>query len=309
MKRDRRYWLRLFRLAFFAIGLTVLFLPILIGGVGVWALTHPLCSPGSPPDYYNVPYEDVHYPTARGLTQRAYFMPGTNGMTVIVPPTYGSGRGGDVGWALALHNAGFNTITFESRVCLGQSHSLGYIEAEDVRATYDYLATRSDVDAGRVSVHGFSSAGATSIFAAAQIPELRGASAMGNYGDAPGVMGLRQNDGVFDSLIDFGAVSTYRISTGIDIDVLNPIDAVTQIAPRPIMLIYGSIEPSYPDSLRMQAAAEAAGSPVDYWLVEGAGHGGYLNVAAEEYARRVVAFHCRILDGTLDTSQTHPVCE
>jgi hypothetical protein len=91
---------------------------------------------------------------------------------------------------------------------------------------------------------------------------------------------------------------TYRLTTGYDVTVLSPLDAITKIPPRPIFLIYGSIEPSLPGAKEQLATVRAAdpNAPADLWVVPGAWHGGYVSVAAAEYERRVVAFYdCALL--------------
>jgi uncharacterized protein len=69
--------------------------------------------------------------------------------------------------------------------------------------------------------------------------------------------------------------------------VLSPIRAIGQIAPRPILLIYGTDEPGLAGGRLQQAAA---GSNAELWEVPGAGHGDYLAVAPGEYTQRVIAF-------------------
>jgi pimeloyl-ACP methyl ester carboxylesterase len=72
-----------------------------------------------------------------------------------------------------------------------------------------------------------------------------------------------------------------------DINQLSPVDVIGDIAPRPILLIYGSQEISLPGGRRQKAAA---GDNAKLWIVEGAGHGNYVDVASAEYERRVVTF-------------------
>jgi pimeloyl-ACP methyl ester carboxylesterase len=80
----------------------------------------------------------------------------------------------------------------------------------------------------------------------------------------------------------------YRLMTGYDLSVLSPVSVIDEIAPRPILLIYGTAEPSLPGA-RLQLAA--AGENAQLWEVPGAGHGGYMDVAPAEFERRVIAFY------------------
>ncbi len=80
---------------------------------------------------------------------------------------------------------------------------------------------------------------------------------------------------------------TYRLVTGANINSLRPVAEISRIAPRPVLLIYGSREPSLAGG-RQQAAA--AGPSAQLWVVEGASHGNYMQVAPAEYERRLAEF-------------------
>lgn len=294
--RDRRYWLRL--TAFFGITLAaaLALVPAGAGGLMLWGLTHVGCARGGQPDEAGLAYEDVAFITSRGRTLRGFFLPGDNGATVIVVPSLTNDRGGDLADAAIFQRAGFNVLMFDSPVCAGSPvHSLGYLEADDAEAAYRYLARRPDVDGGRVSIHGFSSAGSTSLFTAARVTELRAVSAKGGYHDLSEQLGLGQEQTVFDRLFTGGAALAYRLATGNEVGVLKPLDAIARISPRPILLIYGSREVSLPGARRMLERANAAGGRAELWIVDGASHGDYHAVAGVEYERRLVEFHRRAL--------------
>lgn len=297
--RTRRYWIRL--LVVFAVTLVVVavIFPFAGGVVFMQRLTHPPCSPGGNPGSFNPQYEDVAFTSTNGLQQQGYFMPGTNGATIIVIPAYSNGRGGDLHYAQVFNAAGFNVMTLNSRACTTRAMmSLGYQEVEDVQAAYRYLETRPDVDANRVGLHGFSSAGATSIMSAARMPEIRSVSAEGGYHDYAVEMGWEdQNLSLLYRPFQWGALVAYRVITGDDLRELSPYNMIDQLGTRPLLLIYGSLEVTLPGARKMLARAQANGEPAELWVVEGADHGGYMTVAYEEFVRRVVAFHRNALLG------------
>src|SRR5687767_6454774 len=109
--RDRRYWLRLFRLFAVALAVTLLAVPMALGGVMMWGLTHPGCGRTVDPSQYGLAYEDVSFTSPRGYMLRGFFMPGDNGATVLVVPTYANDRGGDLPDAAIFNRAGFNVLT------------------------------------------------------------------------------------------------------------------------------------------------------------------------------------------------------
>lgn len=289
----RKYWLRLVGFFIAALIIVLCIVPFFSGAAFMWYLTHPRCGVGSTPADFGYTYEDIRFSASRGLTLDGYFIPGDNGATVIVVPTYGNGRGGDLHYADVFHRAGFNVLTYNSPVCAGYGkHTLGYEEAKDVRGAYEYLQTRTDVDTERMSLHGFSAGGAASLMAMAQIPEIRAVSAEGGYHDYATEMGLGQTTNWFDTLYTWGIAVTYKLVTGYSVYDLSPYNIIDQIAPRPILLIYGSREVTLPGARLM---LDRAGSNAELWVVQGAGHGQYLQVARDEFERRVVEFHRKAL--------------
>jgi pimeloyl-ACP methyl ester carboxylesterase len=269
-------------------------LPILFGFLLIMGLVYSPCADGgTTPDDYGYDWEDVTLPARAGGAFRGYFVPGTTGAAIIVPPALNTGRDGRLREAMLLAGHGYAVLIYESRRCAGMGGvSLGYKEVDEVADTLDYLLSRPEVDPERIGVYGFSSAGATAVMAAARLPQLKAVVAEGGYGDfaeetlipRPNRSGL---SGYFEGAFLWSARQSYGLLTGLDINLLSPADVIGQIAPRPILLIYGSREVSLVGGRRQQAAA---GDNAEFWLVEGAGHGNYLDVASEEYETRLANF-------------------
>jgi dipeptidyl aminopeptidase/acylaminoacyl peptidase len=274
----------------------LLLLPFLLGMLTIFGLTRPPCAPGGTPAAFAPDFESVTINSTKGLQVAGYFLPGTNGATVITVPAFNAGRGGQLGDSAVFHQAGFNVLTLDSRVCtrLGW-FSLGYYEVEDVLAAYDYLITRPDVNAGRISLHGFSSGGATALMAAQQSDVFQAVSAMGGYHDYALELGLGQSTDFFSSLYQWGVAGGYRLFTGNDITRLSPYNGLDQLGSIPVLLIYGSTEVTLVGARKMLERGRVAGVPMELWVVPGAGHGNYQALEPLEYARRLTAFHARAL--------------
>lgn len=258
----------------------------LAAGVSFMALlTAPGCGGETVPP---LPYEAVSFPSSEfSRPTPAYFIPGERAATVIVLPTGNAGRGDRLAEIAVYHAAGFNVLSYSSRACVGgAANSLGYREAAQVGDALAYLAARPD--AGSIGVHGFSASGAAAILAAAQFPAIRAVVAEGGYHDFSAEVDQNAANILwFAPLFRLGARLGYRAATGDDLSVLSPIRVISQIAPRPLLLIYGTNEPSLPGA-RLQLAA--AGANAQLWEVPGAGHGNYLVVSPNEYRERVTAF-------------------
>jgi len=272
--------------------------PVLLGFITTYTLLHPACSDnGRTPGDYGHPWEDLTLTARAGGSFRAYFIPGSNRAVIIIPPPYGGGRDARLGEGDVLARHGYAVLTFESRRCAGMgSLSLGYKETDEVGDALAYLQTRGDIDPERIGILGFSSAGATAVIAAARFADLRAVIAEGGYGDfAEGAVGLGTGSESFlETIYKWSLSASYQLISGVDIDKLSPVDVIGQIAPRPVLLIYGSRERSLGGATKQLAAA---GTSADLWVVDGARHGNYLDVAPEEYETRVVGFFNNALLG------------
>ncbi len=293
------------RLALVAVIVTVIALPMSIGGFMMWGLTHSTCvrgDAGYSPASFGLQFHEIDIPARSGSIYLGYFIPGTNGATVIVPPPLSADRTGMLYEAAVVARHGYNVILYDSRICSGkEATSMGYLEADDIGDVLAYLRQNKDsvqVDPANVAVHGFSSAGAASIMAAARYPDIRAVVAEGGYHDMDEQMGMRNPHTIMEWLLLLGAQITYRVATGVDPAALSPVNAMGKIPPRPIFLVYGSREVSLDGAREELAAAQAADPKADarLWVVPGSGHGGYLGAAAAEYERNVIAFYdCALL--------------
>jgi pimeloyl-ACP methyl ester carboxylesterase len=292
--RGWQYWLRLVCFAGLTLSLGLISLPAWYSVPFILALLYAPCVDAStPPAGSAGEWEEVTLQARAGGSFRGYFMPGTNGATVIIPPAGSDGPNGALPTAEILLRHGYTVFTYESRPCAGiRPFSLGYQEVDEVADVLDYLLSRPDVDPQRIGIRGFSSAGAASIMATARLPALRAVVAEGGYGDfiENGVV-VRSQANLPTRLFWAGFRGcmglTYRVVTGYSIRVLSPVSVIGRIAPRPILLIYGAREPSLTSGRQQKAAA---GSNAVLWIVEGAGHGQYLQVSPAEYESRVVGF-------------------
>lgn len=296
--RSPWYLARLAGLFGLALALALAGLPVLLGLLSALALVYPPCNEGgATPGDYGLAWEEVTLPARAGGSFRGYFIPGTNGAAVLVIPPLNTGRDGRLREAALLARHGYAVFTFESRRCAGMGGlSLGYKEVDEVADALDYLLARPEVDPARIGVYGFSSAGATAVMAAARLPHLRAVVAEGGYGDfSEGVLGSgssRGLAGLFEKAYLWSIRRFYRLLTGLEMTVLSPLAVIDRIAPRPVLLIYGSQEVSLPGG-RLQAAA--AGPNAELWVVPGAGHGSYLDVVPAAYEERLVDFFDKTL--------------
>ncbi|MBZ0300799.1 MAG: prolyl oligopeptidase family serine peptidase [Anaerolineae bacterium] len=286
---------RILRLFALVLVFLIVFVPFALGFATIWILTHTPCGGGrSPADVGMRDYEAVTFPAHDlGRDLHAYFVHGTNGITILIPPAVNTGAGSWREEYTVLNRHGYNLFNYDSRSCAGYANSLGYLEVDEVGDALDYLATRPDVDMNRIGIHGFSAGGATSIMAAARYPQIKAVIAMGGYHDFGQTVEAGTSTEWFAPLYHAGSLLGYRLATGVDMAVLSPVSVIGQIAPRPIQLIYGTREPSLAGAYQQWAAA---GPSADLWVIEGAAHGGYWATAPEAFEQRVIAFLSRAFE-------------
>lgn len=277
-----------------ALALIIILVPVGMGLLTMWGVTHPPCSVGPLPEDYGLTAEAVFVPSRVGVNFPGYFFAGINGATIIVPPAYGQNRGGLLHEVDVLVRHGFNVLTYDSRTCQGMApHSLGIWEAQDIFDALDYLRQRDDVDINRVGLHGFSQAGASNLFAAAESPLFKAVVAEGGYVDyGAQTLNIGGQQDWFSWLFSLGARFGYRLSTGLSLDALKPVEHLAEIAPRQVLFVYGAYEVTLDGARR----ASEAHDHIELWVVPDGTHGSYLASAGEgEFAARIAGFFSQAL--------------
>ena len=297
MKRTRswRYWARLL-----AVGLLTLYPTLVIAYAWTASamMTHPAQHPvccQSPADF-GADYETVSLTAADGIRLAGWYIPSQNGAAVILLHGYGGDRLGTLEYARILSAHGYGALLYDQRAS-GESEgdllSWGWRDVADVQAALDFLAARAELDPGRIGIMGCSTGAEIALNAAARFAEIDAVLADAPYyataSDSWPPFGLTDSLGwpfypLFIKLMEWRSGATAPMALS---------EAVTKIAPRPLMLISAGLD-DY-EQFRARRYFELAGEPKEYWVVEGAVHCGGLAAQPEAYQSHMVEFFERAL--------------
>ena len=270
---------------------------IAIFAVGWYAsekVIHPPVDPPLDPLKYPLLREDVYFKSRDGLKLAGWFIPGTNGATIILAHGRGSDHSHELPNAVYLHADGFSVFMFDFRYrgkSEGDAQTLGAKESWDIQSAVDYLRTRHDVDPDRIGVQGNSLGAASAILAAAETGEIKGVVAEIAFKSVNGVLNHTFPRIIGLPSFPFALVTKLicEFRLGVDLDEVAPDKAIAKISPRPVFLIDNSDDDLFPcDSV--EVLYKAAKQPKVLWQVPGAPHGQGRQTAPEEYERRVLAF-------------------
>ena len=293
-------------LALYTVWVCYQFLPTIMR---VFEETPLFVPPNEPPD---PGAENVRFQTSDGLwLQGSWFPPymGPCRGTIVFCHEYLSNRWSCRPYAEPLRESGFQVFAFDFRNH-GESQSLpGYDpmqwatahEVVDLRAALAQVRGRVGSQDHRIGLLGISRGGSAGILAAALDPSVRAVVTDGAF---------PTHFTQFSYMIRWagiyaGHLHIYQLTPSWYYSILCWIArflggrrhgcrfprverAVRKISPRPLLMIHGEKDSYIVEEIARKLFAHAA-EPKEFWLVPGAKHNGAIQVAGEEYARRLVA--------------------
>jgi len=185
--------------------------------------------PATPKDW-GYTYEDVDFKSKDGTKLHAWFVP-VQGKKAKATVVFSHGNAGSIGHHLGFImwfvDAGYNVLTYDYR---GFGKSGGSVDRrgmlDDVRAAFDYVRTRRDVNADRLVSYGHSLGGAKSLAALAEAP----------------VKGLRAviTDAAFSSYLAMAQTLAGQVGANLVTDEWAPKDLIQKISPVPLLIVHGT---------------------------------------------------------------------
>lgn len=244
-----------------------------------------------------VDFEPVSFVTDDGVMLRGWWLSRPQSAQVVVGCTgHRGGKQDLLGIGSGLWRAGYNVLLFDFRGC-GESDdaplSVGHNEQNDARAAVRFARERRP-DA-RIGLIGYSMGAAVAILTAATDPAVLAVVADSSYASLRDVIAhayRRHRLPPAPLLLLSDWLNAWRY--GYSFSMLRPVDAVGQIAPRPLLIVHGAADSVTPVAHAYELYA-AAGKPKELWIVESTPHCGAYFADRPTYVSRVASFFAAAL--------------
>jgi uncharacterized protein len=302
---------------FFAFLIALVFIILAIAYLGSNYLMA-RCQPdaaASPADY-GLAYEDIEFASGDGTILRGWYVPARHlphshsaslrglscvaqcgpapaARTVIICSGVSGSIDADVAVLPWFHLLDLNVLTFDWRAhgrSDGHTATLGYDERYDLLAAVEFAKVRG---AAHIGVLGFSLGGAVALSTAAVCPDIRAVAADSAYVRVTTAVaaGLRER-GLPESIVHLLArlmLLTAGARTGRNWSEADPVRWIAQVAPKPVLLLYGERDPFAPRT-EVDLLYQRAGDPKELWRVSGAAHREIQVLQPEAYRQRLTRF-------------------
>jgi fermentation-respiration switch protein FrsA (DUF1100 family) len=251
----------------------------------------PVCC-ASPMDW-GIPFEEVTLPTEEDILLRGWYIRSQNGAAVIIAHGIGGNRTSGLEQGAALAGEGFGVLLLDLRAHGESGGTTVTFGGADIQAGARFLEAQPDV-LGKIGVLGISLGGLQAIQAAAGMQAI---AAIITDGAAPNAFADLPTPNRLERWLDtpFQWVA-FQIWSRLGVPGSLPVvTAIGKIAPRPVLLISGTLG-DYEREMQRKFFL-AAGPGCTLWEVPEAGHTESWMKRKREYTERMIAFFNQALLG------------
>jgi dipeptidyl aminopeptidase/acylaminoacyl peptidase len=251
--------------------------------------------------YFMPEYEDVRFPARQtGYEIAGWYVAGDPEMpAVVVLDGIGGCRRAQAALVPAgmLWRNGFNVLiidlheTGDSQIVDGHS-TMGADEYLDVLGAWDWLVAEKGFDPTAVGIAANSLGAATSLYAFAEEPRAPALFLNSPYANLPQILQSELRRGGFPPQLVPAAIVMGRAIAGVNVLERTPLEAIAQVGNRPVFVVHSSddLRVDIDHSYQLQAAADAARVPAEFWFIDGADHVRGPAVYPEEFEAKLVSF-------------------
>ncbi len=247
----------------------------------------------NPRESLGLAYQDVAFAAVDGLMLRGWFVPAPPSGAPAIVYAHGSGQDQRSGLNLvpALHQAGYDVLLFSYRGSGrsdgdGRGMTYGYRESQDLDSAVRFLREVKNTRA--IGVIGYSVGATSALLSAARNPDIAAVVAVVPFARPQEVWTANRPRFLPQPVLAWmRQVVEWR--KGISLAAMDVTAVVARIAPRPLLLIYGSHDERIPFQQVRQLHA-AAGEPKALWVLEGETHGSVRTTGLGRRMTEVIAF-------------------
>jgi fermentation-respiration switch protein FrsA (DUF1100 family) len=196
-----------------------------------------------------------------------------------------------------LHKQGFSVLLIDLRDHGDSTREDGRFaggtdEYRDVLGAWDWVQTAHGGSPSSIGLVGVSLGAATVLLATGAEPGVAAVWEDSSYADLGTAIDAELRRNGYPTFLAFGGVTVARIVSGDDLVSYSPLDAVGKLDGRPLSITHGTADTrlSVEYGHRLEAAARAAGAPVESWYIDGAEHVEAMLTHTDEYEQRLVGF-------------------
>lgn len=233
--------------------------------------------------------EEISFRASDGPLLRGFYVPSQNGAAVVLVHGLTQNRMDLVPTAAMLARHGYGALVFDLRAhgeSEGDTSTFGDREQNDFEAAVDFVAARGDIRGGRIAALGFSIGATTVAVASSRDARVRAVILDAVYTSFEDEW--QEKMGIHGELTMIPArLAAQR--AGVDPSHLRPIDAVAQIAPRPVLFLAGTHDVDTPVAI-VQKVYDAASEPKRLVVLDGVVHDSFPNASVDVYEREVIGF-------------------
>lgn len=288
-------------LAFFAcIGI-----PVYAG----WSLTHPGRAPlTNNPGEYGLAFRNVSFPSRIDqLPLSAWLITAPDSKTIVIEAHgYATNRSSEkpaLPVAKALYQKGISTLLFDFRdsgTSPGTLVSVGDFEQRDLLGAVDYA---KGLGYQHIGIIGYSMGASTAAIVGSIDPEVQALVLDSPFSDLRTY--LKAHMTVWTHLPNFPFTPLILwetpFLTGIDLNLVNPLQDIAAMGKRPILFIAGDSDTTIPMSNSLELLQKTANPNDKLWIVRGAKHVGAYNLEPKIYTQKVSDFFSQYLGGEIQS--------
>jgi dipeptidyl aminopeptidase/acylaminoacyl peptidase len=238
-------------------------------------------------------YESVSFQSPDGITLRGWYFPAaiTNSPAILYAPATAKDQRSGLSLVKPLHAAGYSVLLFSYRGH-GRSDgnrvgfSYGAHESLDVDAAASYL---HDVrGASAVGAIGHSAGAVAIILSAARNPKISVVVAASPFASVEEIWYTNKPDLVPTPMFDI-MMRTSELRKDFERDQVRPVDVISRIAPRPILILHGTDDRRITEEQARLLFNQAA-EPKEFWLLDGLSHAEVRSIGIDDHIQEIILF-------------------